>query len=202
MWLHVVCDGSDYTRSNLNGLKNFFFFLAAWTCPLNSQRLFWQIHFMSSSPQTQFLHEPLFDTSDWREEPSTAQIEVDSAHSWTGRILQQFLNDSLAPSASLEERVRRLDPGPTTSLSQAGRPRPTEAPGSSPAPPAFRQLPSVHPSPTQHSSHVFLLCVCVMCVYLSQVFTSTISLTSQCFSRPSSFSWAAPTTLSDLKRPL
>lgn len=39
-----------------------------------------------------------------------------------------------------------------------------------------------------------------MCV--SPLLTSTISLTSQCFSRPSSFSWAAPTTLSDLKRPL
>lgn len=41
-----------------------------------------------------------------------------------------------------------------------------------------------------------------MCVYVSPALTSTISLTSQCFSRPSSFSWAAPTTLSDLKRPL
>lgn len=46
-----------------------------------------------------------------------------------------------------------------------------------------------------------------MCTYLlnadmSSAVTSMISRTSQCFSRPSSFSWAVPTTLSDLKRPL
>lgn len=46
------------------------------------------------------------------------------------------------------------------------------------------------------------MCMYLLNVCMSSAVTSMISLRSQCFSRPSSFSWAVPTTLSDLKRPL
>lgn len=45
------------------------------------------------------------------------------------------------------------------------------------------------------------MCLCV-CVVMSPTLTSMISLNSQWFSRGSSFSWAVPTTLSFLNKPL
>lgn len=86
-------DGSNYRRAsgfNLDGLKNGF---CARMWSFNSQGLFWQIQFLTSSPQTQFLHKSLqeksldwsaADTSEWGEEPATAEVEVNRAHSGTG----------------------------------------------------------------------------------------------------------------------
>lgn len=79
------------------------------------------------------------------------------------------------------------------------------APGSSHAPPASLPSPSVRPTPaTAAQPHGTPALVWMWHVNMSlcESLTSMISRISHWFSRASSFSWALPTTLSVLKRPL
>lgn len=113
-------------------------------------------------------------------------------------------NYSLVPSVSLEEKGRTRDRELATSPSRAAHPLPIKAPWSSPSPPACHLWLYAHPSPMTHIyTRIDALSRRVLsCVYMFLVVTSMISLTSQWFSRASSFSWAVPTTLSVLNRPL
>lgn len=141
----------------------------------------------------------------WKENVLWVSVFVCKIENTTNYDLIPVLFPCSCPAFALSQvkvwagRWRAISPSPTAAELHPA------APGSSHAPPASLPSPSVRPTPeTAAQPHGTLALVWMWHVNVSlcESLTSMISRISHWFSRASSFSWALPTTLSVLKRPL